>query len=218
MHSLQRYVYITYAVTVCLMFMMLVIDISAGHSVVVMIWSLIVSPGIFLSAVFAEGRMPRLVLSFKNQSWAFLFGDPLCIAPALAVSAMAWRDLPYGESHFYNQLWWVIVSGFLGVMFGLAFYVIDGGKYRKAGVPEALKSPSKICHDLVVYPVLSGALIYGSVPLLFERSWHTWVVISLVVAWLLLAACDGIRNPDPRWLHPRWDPRNFCIIPEASLK
>lgn len=212
MSPLQCRMYIVYAAAVCWLLFMLIFYGSAGNPTAVLICSLVVSPGLFLLAVFVEGRAPLLVLNPKNQSWAFEFGDPFCIAPALVITALAWRDIPRDESHFYEQWWWMLTSAAVGLLFGLTFYVVDGAKYRKADVTKALKSPSKICHDLVVYPILSGTLVYGGVPLLFERSWHTWWVLGLFVAWLLLAVCDGVRNPDPRWLHPRWDVANFRMM------
>lgn len=187
----------------------------ADDRLVVGVVALVASPGVMVFARYAlEGGRPYGIFNPKTQSWAFMFGDPLCLMPALvALSIGAGHVRPDGRAaSMFSSGGWQSACLIVGMAAGLVFHLADSAAYDRRGVYTAVKSPSKMAHDFVAYPVLVGGLLYLGVPLVIEQIWGgggllPYVPLGLtgVGVWLVLCTCDAKRGLDPRDMHPLWD-------------
>lgn len=154
-------------------------------------------------------------LAPSNHSWAYLFGDALLLAPALALSAYAWHGHGERIPRSFHEWYWVPLCGLLAILFGFAFRTKENPRYH---ISE-LREPFKVFHDWVVVPLLFGALMARAFPLLFAWSAITGCVLALVIGWAILAQIDDWRGRLPKGhplrlvasrQHHRWNARRFA--------
>ncbi len=159
------------------------------------------------SAVAYEYRTFREVFDLKIGAWSFLIGE-LVVWPVAAVfTVVGWHEAVPAHSTQSRPLLLGCLG--IGVALGGLFHFVNGRGYRSVGAQEALDSPTKITHDFCAYPVLSGGLIYGAIPLVQDWGWYSWAIGSCVIVWFVLCARDVIAGLDPKLLHPRWSGKLF---------
>ncbi len=207
------------AVAAVVLFVLLVAETTNGHWMwaIALVW--LTSPVIFTIMAWYEGR-PRLrdVFSSFLQSWAFLYGDLLVLPAAFALAAHAYGTTDAAQLTI--PLWWEILGGAIGLAFGLGFhFLMEVPAYTENDYEDRLNSPSKIWHDLAVYPVLSGALIVTAGSLLqVDHGWpwhwnfsgHVLGILFCIAVWAVLGmVCDGMRAARLiPWGHIAWDVQN----------
>lgn len=146
-----------------------------------------------------RAEMP--ISDLRTGAWSFLIGDPVFLALAGVFIVFGWNESYFGA---WTSLTWFFACLAIGLAVGMLFHLLDGRmNYRNRGAGAALRSPTKLAHDFVAYPVLLGGLLYGGFPLLLHGGAWASLATVCVVAWLILAAFDMfMRDLDPRELHP----------------
>lgn len=198
-----------YAIMAVVLYVLLAGFAWNGDYIWAPIAAIVVSPVIFTGIRKAElGRSFRYVIarvfSHRRQSHAFLYGDLIMLPFAFATVAHAYATTDAGWLNL--PTWWILVSGFVGLLGGALFhFALEAPAYTEAGYRAELKSPSKIYHDFVVYPVLLGSLLCTGGRLLrieehglafwrWNYSAHVWVVLACVAVWGILGTVvDGRR-------------------------
>ena len=137
----------------------------------------------------SENRTPIEMFNPSKQSWAFMFGDPLLLGYAMMALTRGRQGVPGFGPH------WDMLSLAFGIAVSIAFRVVDKQRYVKAGVRDALSSPTKVWHDFAVFPVVLSLLIYAGVPQLkYGWSFHTVVGLLCVLGFLGLCVADALRD------------------------
>lgn len=162
------------------------------------------SPVMLLAlAMFAEGRPFSDFTDLGTLPWSVVFGDGVVLPVAAFVaakSAPAWYD----QSLATNP-WWMRLCLLIGLGFGLGFHQFDGSGYRKAGFGHLVASITKMWHDLAVYSILIGMLLYALVFVMkFDRPYR-WLFPALLGLQLVLMAIDATRGLNPPDMHTACD-------------
>ncbi len=195
-------------VTMTVLFILLALSIQSGYSVWAGAVVLLASPvAMALTALLFEpaGRL-RQVFDLKTQSWTLLFGDVFGLTTVVAALAVAWRNMPV-ES-WGTSWWWAAVSYIAGFLLGKILHNTETKAYKAKGASELLASPTKQVHDFLTFPVCSGGIICGGVPVVVQvwvDSTLLWPVIFALggmVVWLIMVVRDLIVKFDPYKLHP----------------
>lgn len=179
---------------------------SAGYWQVGFIPILLSPVAMLVLRLVLEGGRPSGMLDLRTQSWAFLVGDTIFLPLALVFAALGQRVLATNSTDpsWYRSIWWLVASLAIGLVAAYVFRnVLDAPNYVSAGAADLLQSPTKIWHDLVVYPAIAGGLVYLATPLVIhDFSGFGWVVVACLGGWLALGVLDGLRGLNPRDLHP----------------
>jgi hypothetical protein len=168
---------------------------------------LAVSPaGFALIAAVLERRLMRL----RGEFTALVFGDPLL---AVSVAAGAWllrgRELPAAAGAPFGVTCMIVMSGF-----GLAQW--HGEWHSGFYTRDQALSPTKIWHQVVVYPLLGywlwtadlgGLLVPGDLT-------AKMAIAACVLAWLLANVYD---RRHPKLGHPPYDWRRLRPVPRPWL-
>lgn len=170
-----------------------------GFWPIVLVVALFVSPGMPVYVTYvARKRSPWDVLNPRKQSWAFMFGDTLCVAPALSVAAAAW-GLGLVPDFARTKWWWVAMIG-LGIVASIVLTKADRKRYEENDALAAYERPDKIFHDKVVVRVLISSLLVLAFPLLFVWTIYTSIIVGLLAGWAVLIVIDDkFRFVDPKW-------------------
>ena len=184
---------------------------SRGKPVEAVTMVLLASPlGLMVFAMGFEHRTPPELINFSTGSWSLMIGDTFVLTTAAAVSALSWRTLD-AERRVITPAR-LIACGVIGLAAGVGFHALDGAGYKALGAGALLDSPTKLFHDFVSYPVLFGGLLCVGLPVLRRKSWHRWVLLGCIAAWMVLVGFDISRGLDPFDLHVPWDPDGFMPI------
>lgn len=182
--------------------LLLIPEVMTSSAVALAFLTLVMSPVLpVFTTIAKEGRSLKKAIDLKTQSWAFLLGD-VGLAIGLMFGTIAWQALPAGG--FWTSWVWLVACLLFGLTAGVVFHVWDRNNYRKAGAIAHADAPSKIVHDLLVYPYLVGILHFVWVPLLFNGMphWGAWVLTSMVAVWAILMIRDNVVGMNPHELHP----------------
>lgn len=187
-----------FAITGPVLFVLLYLGIRLGFSVAVGIAVAIISVGISVAiGCYVRRIPPTRTLDVGRQSWAFMFGDPFCLAPILALTASAWGS-GYISSIF-AEWWWVVDLTFCGIVAGAMMSHIDRKRYDRNNALAAYDQPDKQWHDKVVVWVVAALLAVATVPVLLtscpQRPW----ILGLFAVYAALLGIDELRKVDPRW-------------------
>lgn len=164
--------------------------------------------GMFFVRTALERLGWRGMFSLRKQSWAFVLGD--AIALPIAFFFLIWSYRSQEMNSFFDSRGWTLLALIIGVIVGFVFRIVDSPRYVDASRATALKSPTKIWHDLVVYPVLTGLLVWGGIPLLSNGvSLFEWCLIVSLLLWLAFGVRDILRPPVISEQHPRWNVKAF---------
>ena len=163
-----------------------------------------------------------LMLPVKEQYYAFVFGDSLCL-PTIIAALYLMRQHQHGPTLADNG-WWKFAWMAIGIVSGLIWQLImepsnktPTGEYFYSD--GQLHSPTHLWHSLFVIPVFIYVL--GSqLPLLFTSSWGlkgltsspvasipVLMIVVAAVGFFLIVQYDG-KHPKPRasirihWDHP----------------
>lgn len=149
--------------------------------------ALLVSP---IGLVVIAGVLERRLLRLREQYWAFIVGDPL-LATALAAFVSIDPPTVWASSTVTRP---VVLGGVAGLWLIFALWQwkheVRSGVYSTA---QAL-SPSKIWHQLIIYPVLGVWLwsaVLTSAPHWAAHPLPAGAAICCLVSWTMLAAFDG---------------------------
>ena len=162
------------------------------------------------------------VFHLRTRAWSFIIGDIIILPAAFAIATDKWS---MSENDNGLAIWWLVVCLLVGISVGMyVYYRIDTTVYTTAGFADSLNAPTKLFHDFVSYPVLTGASICTFVPLIMTPDnrmpwtweWHVNVhtigIVGLIAIWFALNVIDGQRGLVP-WGHPKFDPlRGGCFI------
>lgn len=166
----------------------------------------------------AEKRIGRALQMFnpRRQSWAFMFGDTFVLSFAMIALTNGWESVP--ASSWFHSTRWALIAVWIGVVLSLVFMMIDRQRYVNRGIEAALISPTKIWHDMAVFPVVLSLLIFSGVPQIMGNwSFHTVVALVAITVFTGLCGADMVRDKretlDPADQHLCWDPIGFCPIP-----
>lgn len=175
------------------------------------------SPLLILAlAVAVEHRAPSELFDLRKQAWSFTIGDTFVLTTAMVYATKGWRLLLPQEG-WYRSWWWPVVAGLVGLLAGTAFHKWDSGNYRRVGAEALLKSPTKIAHDFVAYPVLFGAVICLGVPLVVYAIKTHWTMLPTAFTvclgiWVILVVVDGLRKLNVFDFHSAWDAVRFSRL------
>lgn len=213
--SKQARMYVVFAAVAvaAYIFGMALLFAPSRYSWMLFVLPIVVSP---VSMAVMCTKMERLPIStaggYRTQPWSFMYGDSIFLPIALYAIGLGYRNIPDG---FFNSGWWAVLSLLAGVGAGVGFHVMDSSSYRAQGAADALLAPTKIWHDLVVYPVLFDLLFMGGIPQLLPNAWSVWTLVALsgVVAWGVLGVYfDQKRQLNPFDTHPLWNAEQFTRI------
>lgn len=156
----------------------------------------------------------KLTRDFVNplvMSRAFVYGDFVLLPLALLFAARGWDEY---HAHLADSTLFQFGYLALGYLAAVAFALVDGPRYVKAGVSSARFSPTKVWHDWAVMPSVVAVIVW----MLMSQIKPNVLVETLVAALFLL--CFGLlvvmdaKSPvDPRRQHPAWDVANFEAVP-----
>lgn len=196
--SSKRFVFFCYLVLGVVYYMEILDSVSDGKGFPA--WLLVTVLSTVLTALIGSAvqkRPPWSILNPKKQSWAYMFGDPLCIGFMLWVAADAWGKglIP----SFARESWWQYGMTAIGICAGLIMSAVDRRRYEKNGALAAYEMLDKIFHDKVVVLVLFSTSLICVLPLLWVWSVHTIVVLVLLAVYAALLVIDERRNVDPLW-------------------
>lgn len=158
---------------------------------------------VMLRVTLEYGR-PSGLLHPKTQSWAFLFGDTIVLPITFGVTAVLWSR---GSPEVWSRNMGLLISAAIAVVVSGAFRYGDAKRYRSSQNADRLRAPTKLWHDLVVYPVLVMALVYFGIPALIVHfgSTECWLMLGGLALWLVLGLIDVFMiKPNPAKQHPRW--------------
>lgn len=151
-------------------------------------------------AVTQEKRLES-VFDPRTQSWAFLADAFLIVTFGIAAAGWPASGLRDG---WYTQWWYYTLAVVIGVGVTYVYTRMDHKRYMQDH-PTALNSPTKIWHDYVTVPVFVTVGIVVWLPLMGVASWHRWVILGCIVAWVAAAVLDvTIHKPDVRKQHVAW--------------
>lgn len=139
-----------------------------------------------LMQVIARALEGRWLWPPKTQYRAFFWRDTVML-PLIGIGiTVSLQQLP-NSSYWFFQWWWAIVAVGLSFLMSLTFSVSDaeGYSYRQ------LNSPTKVYHDLFVYPVLSFLFFLGA-PALFYPPINGATLLALIgfFGWAALGVSD----------------------------
>lgn len=183
----------------------LVAGIWSGQAwrAVVLVW--LTSP-VMLSglAVFGEDRPFSDFLELGDMPWSLIIGD-VVVLPSMAFvaarSASDWRDQSFAIKSSVRRL--CLAAGLAA---GLAFHLYDGAGYRVMKLGNLVASLTKVYHDLVIYPVLFGALLFAGIMVVrFAQPNTRRVFLLLLAAWVMLVVLDANRGLNPNDFHTPCD-------------
>ncbi|MET7571812.1 hypothetical protein ABZT04_25360 [Streptomyces sp. NPDC005492] len=169
--------------------------------------ALVVTPGgLWVLALVLERRL----MGFRTGFVAVLLGDPLLAA---AVALGVWRMGAASPSGPAGP-WWGLASGGGWLIFGLVQWhgELRSGFFTR----QQAVAPTKIWHQLVVYPLLGywlwtagvgGLLAPGARPLDVAGS---VLIVVCVGGWALINRYDRLR---PKLGHPPYDWRRLRPFP-----
>lgn len=170
--------------------------IACGNVVVAAALPTMLSPGgMWFCRHFLERGNPAGLFSPRTQSWAFMFGDPLAIGVAFGAIVAA--------ANHNTSVWWLAISLLMTTGISVAWRYAEMRAYQASDAADLLGSPSKLWHDLVVYPVFTFVLIYEGLPVVIDWQEPGWVLAAAMGGWATLAVADGVRKLNPKKLHPR---------------
>jgi hypothetical protein len=157
----------------------------------------------YLVQRFLEKRRPNY--NPRTQSWAFLFGDSLCLPTAMAALAVM-RSRIDGDGWF-NSIGWSLAAALFGFAATMIAILVDRGLWDYS--PGRLVSPSKLLHDYFTFPIFLGVLFYG-LAYLIEAPWspHAYAPILILISiagWAAMLGRDVAVGLDPTKFHPEWD-------------
>ena len=179
--------------------MVIIASVQAGAAIAAGMLAILVALGLTVATSRVVDKRPWwTILNPKRQSWAYMFGDPLCLAPAFAFAAVAWGKglVPT----FVYSWWWLPLGYFVGLVLADVLCALDRVRYSRYGATAALRHPSKRVHDQVAMPAIAGALVVTTAPLLFVWSIWTTLVLLFAAAWFVLVVVDDrLRQVDPCW-------------------
>jgi hypothetical protein len=165
------------------------------------------------------------VFSLHTQAWSFVIGDIIILPWALAGATD--RLNYYGVTLAVVPWWWLIVSGLIGAVAGVAFHRMDAWAYAKEGYAESINSPTKLFHDFVTYPVLFGGVLFVLGALFYREQLSPTVIgiLVLLAAWLVLGVADTWRAIQKQkrkmksapWGHPPFDLKKGTILVERRM-
>lgn len=153
--------------------------------------------------VTAEYGKPAGLLCPKTQSWTFLFGDAIALPLAFGAAAMSWSQHPSSVGRHKVVIVFSVVTA---VCVSYMFRNADSLRYRRSGNGDRLKSPTKLWHDFIVYPVLTAVLLLIGIPVLtgYFGTIECWIMLAGVALWALFGVMDlMVIKPDPANQHPR---------------
>lgn len=168
---------------------------------------LLASPALLTTlALTLERRPVDEALNLSTLPWSLAIGDTFCLTAVAAIAALCWRGL-----EIYNRpgLGWRIVALLSGVVAGSTFHYIDGKNYIRVGAGAMVDAPTTLAHDFITIPVLFGAFLCIGLPVMRHKSWHRWVILTLLGVWVALCVVDAHRGLDPWLLHVLWNTETF---------
>lgn len=182
----------------------IIANILSGRAWLAALLTVFTSPVMLLFlAVFGENRPFSDLTNIGALPWSLVFGDGLVLPLAVFVaakSASAWYKEPLAESP-----WWIRFCLAVGLVTGFGFHRLDGNGYRKLGHGDLVTSISKVWHDIAVYSVFIGMLLFVLIfTLKFDRR-HRWMFLALLGVQLVLMAIDANRGLNPPDLHTACD-------------
>lgn len=160
------------------------------------------------------------VFSLKTGAWSFVIGDTIILPAALGIAAHKWHNSTARMDNFPFGLF--IICAIVGLIAGLLFHFkMDKPAYIQAGYEASLRSPTKLFHDLVTYPVLFGGLLFATMPMIISASawgWHLIAILGLILVWLTLGALyDGNKRQQSGsmipWGHSKFNLQKGVCIP-----
>lgn len=164
--------------------------------------------GMFLIRTKLERLSAKGMFSLRTQSWAFVLGD--AVALPITFFCLTWSHRSHEMNSFFESRGWTLLALLVGVTVGIVFRKIDSARYNDASRAGALKSPTKIWHDLGVYPILAGLTVWSGVPLLIDGpSGAEYGVLGGLLLWACFGAYDLFRPPVISIQHPLWDTSTF---------
>ena len=180
-------------------FMLICTPAVRGFWPIVLVVALLASPVMPVIVTYLDRkRLPWDVLNPRKQSWAFMFGDTFCVAPALSVASVAWGVGRVPD--FARTTWWWVAMIGLGIAASVVLTKADRKRYEENDALAAYECPDKIIHDKVVVPVLISSLLALALPLLFAWTIYTSIIVGLLAGWALLIVIDDkFRFVDPKW-------------------
>ena len=164
--------------------------------------------GMFLARTRLERLKAKGMFSLRTQSWAFVLGD--AVALPITFAFLIWSHRSLEMNSFFESRGWTLLALLIGVIVGVVFRKIDSPRYIKAGRASALKCPTKIWHDLGVYPILAGLTVWSGTPLLAGGlSGAEYGVLGGLILWVCFGLYDVARPPDISTQHTTWDTSTF---------
>lgn len=146
---------------------------------------------------YARRISPSGILDLRQQSWAFVFGDTLCLAPILGLTAQVWGSARV--SSVFAEWWWITLMVICGILVGLIMTSVDQKRYRDHDALAAYKEPDKQWHDKPVVWTIAALIGTATVPVLLTNCSERLVIIGLAVVYAGLLVVDEIRGVNPRW-------------------
>lgn len=152
----------------------------------------------------------RLVPLGRNQSRAFMPGD-LALGVVLASGWYLFPQVSVTSVWRADPLMLAISLVAGGLLCWAMRKRFDGPAYH----PRALRSPTKVYHDFVLYIFYAAALIYVCVPsILTETSWGEenlgpkLLALFMLAVWMWGVVCDALnpRIPTTQMHVRKWQP------------
>ena len=170
----------------------------------------------FIIGRVIEGTSLSQTYDLSKGSYAYILGDSLALPLVVGASAHVWKSID-PDSNWRSGLW-TAISLAVGLGFSAWFHF-----YNEFNVypPEIFRSPTKIYHDFVAYPVLLSGVVMLFVPALKEcfsngARLGTALAVVGIFAWVLFGVKDGLAKLPPANLHPAWDWTTLCVIPPTG--
>ncbi len=145
----------------------------------------------------------RTLLNPTNQFKAFYLGDLICL-PGLVLVLHFLSHRVSSSHHWWQRSIWHVACLLIGIAVGLVFHHMEQASYS---LPQ-LNSPTKLWHDIVVFPAFIY-LLFSAAPVLFYASGGyvpRLAAIALIVVFIALNAYDGSHrvtgaHVDYNWSH-----------------
>ena len=205
--SYQNEMYVCMAVCAMLMFSLAVILTNAGAWVVLWPFMLVLSPGAmaFLRHYY-EGGLKKSFFDPDLMSNAFVIGDTFFLTFAMMFAGLGRQGVTVSLGYDVALQVFGLASGLLAVA---AFRKVDGQRYINVGWASALKSPTKVWHDWVVFTVTIALFIWLLIPQITTHGYAFWLSLMWIGCFVVTVTMDGIKGPDVTRQHYRWDEIGF---------
>lgn len=207
----QKDMYLVMMVAALLAFFGGVRAAQVGHWWLLPVWMLLLSPIVtYILRRWWEDDWPPI---FNHRaSKIFMYGDTAVLPVVFGFAGYGWQKVP--ASTWMRGHWFAIISLMIGIIGAYIFHLVDRQRYIKSGNEAMLYCPTKVWHDMAVFPLTIALLVWLLLPQLITAwSVATVAALTFLSQFILLIVLEFMTPPDLEYQYVKWNKEGFGKIP-----